>query len=340
MSNNNLSNNMIISGETFRIGKTPIRDTTGFSYTHRHGELPLASHKFAQLLAHIEKRMKYNVSFDPLEGSLAFGVDIVGVRVPNSMYYTCMIAISRGAGGQGMIHYKSPRLDRSRHNYEGKWRNGFSSGDVRRVANLVAKIKPIYGPEVISRSVYTQQNEVDNALNQDSANLRSVEYTFARDIGYINSTDLARFVKQAIRSAQSGTVMHCNPEDKVVEKYENYMTTRRELEESVESVGERVALHVLKLFGCDDIIVAHGNKYVRFAGVGALPEEIQSTIHTVNTMMSGVDERTYRQQSFKCAVGTLLASRYALAETHYGVFLPLEDATPILKNLDVHGSVL
>lgn len=336
MSNNNLNNGTIINGAVFKIGATPIRDTTGFSYIHRHGKLPLTSHKFAQLLAHIEKRMKYNVSFDPLGGSIAHGVDVVGVRVPNSMYYTCMLGIQGG----NEIQYKSPRLDRARHNYKGMWRNGFSSGDVRRVANLVAKIQPIYDPEVISRSVHHRQDSVDDALNQDSSKLRSIEHIFARDIGYMDSTDLARFVKQAIRSAQSGTVMHCNPEDKVVEKYEKYMTTKRELEESVESVGERVALHVLKLFGCDDIILAHGNKYVRFAGVGALPEEIQTTIHTVNTMMSGVAENVQRQQGFKCAVGTLLASRDALAETHYGVFLPLEDATPILKNLDVRGSVL
>ena len=295
---------------------------------------------FEAVLTGIKKRLKSRVSFDILKINNQNYVTKVGVRVPNSNYYTCMIGeleVNRDVTTFGI---KTFRLHKERYNYNwgNEWARASITTKIPRAVSIVSRIKTLYDHELIKLAVADVANEAETAMHRPKAKYEAVDKKFEEKLtGYSHQKVTVQLLKQLIEASKAGRLVNLDPNNSVLKQYEEYCNERETLGETVAHLGERVAIQVLKLFNRDEINMAYypmdtGNsRYICLPSISHLPETIQTLMHTVNIM----GEHDEWNDNKKCSVGMSQnpKSTKIVAEEHYVLFVPKDEADDLVARI-------
>ena len=303
---------------------------------------PIYSTDFEAVLTGIKKRLKRRVSFDILKMNNQNYVTKVGVRVPNSNYYTCMIGeleVNRDITTFGI---KTFRLHKERYNYNwgNEWAGASITTKIPRAVSIVSRIETLYDHELIKLAVADVANDAQIEMHRPKAKYDAVDKQFQdRITGFRDGAAKAtvQLLKELIEASKVGRLVNLDPNNSVLKQYEEYCNERETLGETVEHLGERVAIQVLKLFNRDEINMAYypmdtGNsRYICLPSISHLPETIQTLMHTVNIM----GEHDEWNDNKKCSVGMSQnpKSTKILAEEHYVLFVPKDEADDLVARI-------
>jgi hypothetical protein len=296
---------------------------------------------FEAVLTGIKKRLKRRVSFDILKINNQNYVTKVGVRVPNSNYYTCMIGeleVNRDITTFGI---KTFRLHKERYNYNwgNEWAGASITTKIPRAVSIVSRIETLYDHELIKLAVADVANDAQIEMHRPKAKYDAVDKQFQdRVTGFRDGAAKAtvQLLKELIEASKVGRLVNLDPNNSVLKQYEEYCNERETLGETVEHLGERVAIQVLKLFNRDEINMAYypmdtGNsRYICLPSISHLPETIQTLMHTVNIM----GEHDEWNDNKKCSVGMSQNPKTKiLAEEHYVLFVPKDEADDLVARI-------
>ena len=301
---------------------------------------PIYSTDFEAVLTGIKKRLKRRVSFDILKMNDQNYVTKVGVRVPNSNYYSCMIGVLEEHEDITTFGINSFRLNKERYKYNWghEWARASITTKIPRVVSIVSSIEPLYDHELIKLAVADVANDAQIEMHRPKAKYDAVDKQFQdRITGYRDGAATVQLLKELIEASKVGRLVNLDPNNSVLKQYEEYCNERETLGETVEHLGERVAIQVLKLFNRDEINMAYypmdtgHSRYICLPSISHLPETIQTLMHTVDIM----GERNEWEDNKKCSVGMSQnpKSTKRLAEEHYVLFVPKDEADDLVARI-------
>ena len=290
---------------------------------------------FTAVITGIKKRLKHRVSFDVLKVNHDNYVTKIGVRVPNSLYYTCFIGeLGTDCNFETVFGIASFRIYKDRYNYDWgvEWSKASITRKIPRAVSIASNLEPLYDNGVVHQAVVDMQNTAKEALTKSENEYSRLDATFANDLTSYNLRNkTTALVKQFIESSKAGQVAHLDPNNPVLQKYDEYCTKKKELQEELTHLGERVIVHVIKLFNREDIFMRLEGRQARLPSVSTLPQSVQTLVHTVNLMAIGNGYSTTKT----CSVGVMDNAEHRIVEDHYVVFLPVEEAEGLREILHV-----
>lgn len=300
---------------------------------------------FTAVITGIKKRLKHRVSFDVLKVNNENYVTKVGVRVPNSLYYTCLIGkLGPDMNSETVFGIKSFRIHKDRYNYDWgpEWSRASITRKIPRAVSIASNLEPLYDNGVVHLAVVDMRNTAEEALTKSENEYSRLDATFANDLTSYNlRNETTALVKQFIESSKAGQVASVDSNNPVLQKYDEYCTKKKELQEELTHLGERVPVHVIKLFNREDIFMRlEGRRALhmqmqgmqaRLPSVSTLPQSVQTLVHTVNLMAIGNGYSTTKT----CSVGVMDNAEHRIVEDHYVVFLPVEEAEGLREILHV-----
>jgi len=300
---------------------------------------------FTEVITGIKKRLKHRVSFDVLKVNHDNYVTKVGVRVPNSLYYTCVIGeLGTDHNFETIFGIKSFRIHKDRYNYDwgSEWAKASITRKIPRAISIVSNLEPLYDNGVVHKAVDDMRNTAQEVLTKSEDEYSRLDATFANDLTSYNlRNETTALVKQFIESSKAGQVASVDSNNPVLQKYDEYCTKKKELQEELTHLGERVIVHVIKLFNREDIFIQLGGTrarhmqmegmQARLPSVSTLPQSVQTLVHTVNLMAIGNGYSTTKT----CSVGVMDNAEHRIVEDHYVVFLPVEEVEGLMEILHV-----
>jgi hypothetical protein len=301
---------------------------------------PIYSTDFEAVLTGIKKRLKRRVSFDILKMNNQNYVTEVGVRIPNSNYYTCIVGELENHHDTTTFGIRSFRISKARYNYNWgrEWAGASTTTKIPRAVSIVSKLETLYDHELIKLAVADVANDAQIEMHRPKANYDAVDKQFQdRITGYRHSKATVQLLKELIEASKVGRLVNLDINNEVVLAYQNYCNEKETLGETVEHLGERVAIQVLKLFNRDEINMAYypmdtgHSRYICLPSISHLPETIQTLMHTVN-IMGEYDEWNDNK---KCSVGVAQNPKDStgLAEEHYALFVPKDEADDLVARI-------
>ena len=298
---------------------------------------PIYSTDFEAVLTGIKKRLKRRVSFDILKMNNQNYVTKVGVRVPNSNYYTCMVGELEKHQDITTFGIQTFRLSKDRYNYNwgSDWASASITTKIPRVVSIVSNLEPLYDNELIQVAVSGVADDAEIAMHRDKVKYEAVDRKFEDKLtSYSRQKATVQLLKQLIEASKAGHLVNLDPSNEALVEYQNYCEEKDALGETVEHLGERVAIQVLKLFNRDELTMAYYykntglTKYVCLPSVSHLPETIQTLMHTVNIM----GEHNEWKENKQCSVG-MTQNAKSLAEEHYALFVPKDEADDLIAQI-------